>query len=264
MASEVIETAVEAVQHAIDTEISVYDPAFERYRDRFGDEFVHEYLSEVATHLAVHIVRAFEEHDMKRYQRCARAFGTVYTFLFPVRPTTAHTAGTSYALALKQHDAIEDGVHAVTSREPSSATSIGSEPERPQTAREILSHPYWHNVRYCFDLVGDALDLPPVYAEQQTAFFRYHTAANEAAACREAPAEDLMAIALDHAEQAQWAKFQEFFDDDHTLKMVVERYLEAVKAHDAHMEAEQDANVSRMIVIYEHALAAVVGVDPLV
>lgn len=101
---------VRTVQTDIEHGVSVYDEQFAQQRERFGEAFVHEYLSEVATHMAVHIVRAFEEHDRKRYQRCARSFGAVYTFLFPVHPREAYSAGSSYALALKHHDVIEDGI----------------------------------------------------------------------------------------------------------------------------------------------------------
>lgn len=171
---------VRAVQADIEQGISVYDEQFAQQQDRFGEAFVHEYLSEVATHMAYHIVQAFEEHDRKRYQRCARAFGTVYTFLFPVRPRAAHTAGSSYALALKHHDVIEDGVTAVAVDEPIIDDYIQEDTRIPPKAREILNHPYWNSVLLCFEMVADTLELPHRYAAEQTEFFRYHTAAYEA------------------------------------------------------------------------------------
>jgi hypothetical protein len=254
---------VRAVQAAIESGVSVYDARFAEQRNRFGEAFVHEYLSEVATHMAYHIVRAFEEHDRKRYQQCARSFGTVYTFLFPVHPREAYTAGSSYALALKQHDVIEDGVTAVTLQEPIIADYIDEDARIPPKAREILDHQYWNSVLLCFEMVAEALGLPHAYAEEQTEFFRYHTAAHEARDRTQAVSRHLGPMAMEHARRAQKIKFSVFFDDEAVLDTVVEEYLAAVRSHDAHTREEQEANIGRMTVIYDRALATVIGMAPL-
>jgi len=252
---------VAAVQRDIDHGVSVYDAAFRRQRGQFGEAFVAEYLSEVATHMAVQVVRAFEAHDRKQYARCGGAFGEVYTFLFPVTPARAHAAGSGYALALKQHDVIEDGVDAVARGTPITSDYV-ADGALPRRARTILHHPYWNAVLCGFELVADALKLPHRYAEEQTEFFRYHTAAHEA---RAPPAVDreLGAAAMQHARQAQMAKFGVFIDDQETLETIARVYLAAVRSHDAHTPADQDANISRMLYIYDRVLATTVDAEPL-
>lgn len=254
---------VRAVEADIECGVSVYDERFAQQRDRFGEVFVHEYLSEVATHMAVQIVRAFEEHDRKRYQQCARSFGTVYTFLFPVTPRAAQIAGASYALALKLHDVIEDGVHAVSPREPIIDDQIGVDTRRPQRVGAILDHPYWNAVLFCFDLVAGTLELPDAYAEEQTEFFRYHTAAQELSGQSEPLNGHLGSVAMRHAKRAQKVKFSVFFDDDDTLETVANVYLAAVRSHDAHTWEEQEANIIRMLYLYDRVLATTLGVEPL-
>jgi len=251
---------VRAVQRDIDTGVSVYDERFRDQRARFGERFVHEYLSEVATHMAVQVVRAFEAHDVKQYHRCGRAFGTVYTFLFPVPAADAHAAGTGYALALKNHDLIEDGVAAVAKREPITEAYVDA--EYPPKVQEILSHPYWEAVLFGFELLVDALGLPHGYAEAQTEFFRYHTAAYEA---RDQAAEkpELEAMAMDYAALAQKIKFGTLVADPAVVEVLAERYLDAVRAHDAHTLDAQDANIGRMTCVYDRVLAKIVGVSPL-
>lgn len=254
---------VRTVQTDIEHGVSVYDEQFAQQRERFGEAFVHEYLSEVATHMAVHIVRAFEEHDRKRYQRCARSFGTVYVFLFPVTVRAAQTAGTSYALALKHHDVIEDGIDAVAIHEPIISGYAEGSDRIPPRAQEILDHPYWNVVLLCFEMVANTLGLPHTYAEEQTEFFRYHTAAQEALDRRWAMNRHLGSLAMNHARRAQRAKFGEFIDDEAVLDEIAERYLAAVQSHDAHTRAEQEANIERMTVLYDQVLAAVMGMEPL-
>lgn len=254
---------VRTVQTDIEHGVSVYDEQFAQQRERFGDAFVHEYLSEVATHMAVHIVRAFEEHDRKRYQRCARSFGTVYVFLFPVSVRAAQTAGTSYALALKHHDVIEDGVHAVVTDDPIVNGSVAADSEVPLPVRVILDHSYWNAVLLCFELVADALELPTAYAEAQTEFFRYHTAVQEARDRSWAGTQYLREVAMGHARRAQQIKFHGFVDDGEALNTIAEWYLAAVRSHDAHTREEQEANIGRMTVLYDQILAAVVDMDPL-
>jgi len=254
------ETFVRAVQRDIDAGVSVYDERFRQHRERFGDRFVHEYLSEVATHMAVQVVRAFEAHDVKQYHRCGRAFGTVYTFLFPVPAADAHAAGAGYALALRYHDVIEDGITAVSRGEPVSAAYVDT--EYPPKVQEVLSHPYWDAVLFGFELLSDALGLPHGYAEAQMEFFRYHTAAHEA---RDQAAEqsELEAMAMDYAALAQKIKFGTLVADPAVVEVLAERYLDAVRAHDAHTLDAQDANIGRMTIVYDRVLAEVVGVAPL-
>lgn len=254
---------VRTVQTDIEHGVSVYDEQFAQQRERFGEAFVHEYLSEVATHMAVHIVRAFEEHDRKRYQRCARSFGTVYVFLFPVSVRAAQTAGTSYALALKHHDVIEDGVHAVVTDDPIINGSVAGDPAVPPPVRAILDHSYWNAVLLCFELVAEALEVPTAYAEAQTEFFRYHTAVQEARDRSWAGTQYLREVAMGHARRAQQIKFHGFVDDVEVLDTIAKQYLAAVRSHDAHTQEEQEANIGRMTVLYDRVLAAVIGVEPL-
>lgn len=254
---------VRAVQADIESGVSVYDKRFVQQWDRFGDGFVHEYLSEVATHMAYQIVQAFEEHDRKRYQRCARSFGTVYTFLFPVSSREAYTAGSSYALALKHHDVIEDGVTAVAAHEPITEDYIEQEAQISLKAQEILDHPYWNSVLLCFEMVADTLGIPHAYAEEQTEFFRYHTAAHEALDRTRAMNRYLGPMAMDHARRAQKIKFRKFLDDEKTVDRIAEQYLAAVRSHDAHTWEEQEANIGRMTLIYDRVLAATVDIEPL-
>lgn len=253
---------VRTVQTDIEHGVSVYDEQFAQQQERFGEAFVHEYLSEMATHMAVHIVRAFEEHDRKRYQRCARSFGTVYVFLFPVSVRAAQTAGTSYALALKHHDVIEDGVHAVVTDDPIVNGSVAGDPAVPPTVRALLDHSYWNAVLLCFELVADALELPTAYAEAQTEFFRYHTAAQEACNRSEGERQELREVAMRHARRAQQIKFRGFADEG-ALDAIAKLYLAAVRSHDAHTWEEQEANIGRMTVLYDRVLSGLIGVEPL-
>ncbi|MDS0476803.1 hypothetical protein [Natrinema sp. 1APR25-10V2] len=250
---------VVAVQDDIDHGVSVYDAVFRRQRDRFGEAFVAEYLSEVATHMAVQVVRAFEAHDRKQYARCARAFGEVYMFLCPVAATEAHAAGAGYALALKQHDVIEDGVDAVTADDPITTWYREATTDGPVRARAILEHPYWNAVLCGFELVADFLGLPNVYAVEQTEFFRYHTAAYEARDRAAVRNQELEEKAMVHAKRAQKTKFGVFIDDAKTLEAIAERYLAAVRSHDTHTMAEQETNIGRMTCVYDRVLANVVG-----
>lgn len=250
---------VRAVQQDIEAGVSIYDERFRHQRARFGERFVHEYLSEVAAHMAIRVVRAFEAHDRKQYYRCGRAFGTVYTFLFPVPAADAHMAGAGYALALKYHDVIEDGLEAVAGEEPIVAEEADA--VLPRRVHEILTHPYWNAVLFGFELLVDALELPYGYAEAQTEFFRYHTAAHEARDQLMVPL--LEEIALEYAALAQTIKFGTLVEDPAVVEVLAERYLEAVHAHDAHTRAAQDENIGRMAVVYDRILAENLDVAPL-
>lgn len=253
------EEGVRAVQQDIEAGVSIYDERFRHQRARFGERFVHEFLSEVATHMAVQVVRAFETHDRKQYYRCGRAFGTVYTFLFPVPAADAHMAGASYALALKHHDVIEDGIEAVAGGDP--IIEEETDAALPRQVHEILTHPYWNAVLFGFELLVDALELPYGYAEAQTEFFRYHTAAHEARDQTMVPL--LEEIAMDYAALAQTIKFGTLVEDPAVVEVLAERYLEAVQAHDAHTRAAQNANIGRMAIVYDRILAENLDVAPL-
>ena len=121
-----------------------------------------EEISELAKSLAHSIVvgfmehdRGFAEHDRAHLNRAVDAFFQVFRNLFTkVTPLRARRAAELYVDALVRHDEIEN--------------TVGHSRE------QILADPEWADVRRMLLEFSRTLDLPDSYADEATAYWKYH------------------------------------------------------------------------------------------
>lgn len=246
--------AAKAAEQCIEHDVSVYDETFRDRVDAYGDVFIAEYLDEVPGHMGEAVVDAFKYHDLKQYGKCAEKFAEVYTFLFPVDREEADVAGNAYAQALYHHDLIEDGVPAVINHPHPTPPKTNME---TKTRRGILLSNRWKHVEEEFAQLADVLDISGRYALHQTDFFRFHTAANEAADVDHDP--ELEHTYMKHAMEAQELKYGTIVSDADLIGQVAETYLHAVATHDKHEPGGLDENADMMAQLYQAVLADVIS-----